>query len=78
MTFYYGRVWVKGGMDAETGDYLNTFIDESISKKCYGCCLLFYNKSNFNYREWTCNRCHKILLNTVFEPRYICIIWWNN
>ena len=78
MTYYYGRVSVKEGIDAETDDPLDMFIDESISKKCYGCCLLFYNKNNFNYRERTCNRCHKILLNTVFEPRNICVIWGNN
>ena len=56
MTYYYGRVSVKEGIDAETDDPLDVFIDESISKKCYGCCLLFYNKNNFNYRERTCNR----------------------
>ena len=41
-------------------------------------CVLFYNKNNFNYRERTCNGCHKILLNTLFERKTICIIWWNN
>ena len=78
MTFYYNRISAKEGIDAEIQNHLNRFIDESISKKCNDCCVLFYNKNNFNYRERTCNRCHKILLNTVFEPKTICIIWWNN
>ena len=24
------------------------------------------------------DKCYKILLNTAFEPRDMCIIWWNN
>ena len=78
MTFYHDWISVKEGIDTKTDDHLDRFIDESISKKCNGCFILFYNKNNFNYRERICKRCHKILLNTVFEPRNIYIIWWNN
>ena len=33
---------------------------------------------NLNFKEWTCNRCYKILLDTDFKPKNICVIWWNN
>ena len=48
MTFYYNRISAKEGIDAEIQNHLNRFIDESISKKCNDCCVLFYNKNNFN------------------------------
>ena len=45
---------------------------------CNGYCLLLYNKNNFNCKGRTSGRCYKTLLNTEFEPRDMCVIWWNN
>ena len=78
MIFYYDRISVKEMIDTETYEHCHDFVNESVSKKCNGCCVLLYNKNSFNYKERTCDRCYKILLNTEVEPRSICIIWWNN
>ena len=71
MTFHYDRISVKEGIDTETyKSHLYNFINETFSKKCNACCVLFHNKSNFNYRERTCDKCHKILLNIEFESKH--------
>ena len=71
MTFHYDRISVKEGIDTETYKFrLYNFINETVSKKYNACCLLFYNKSNFNYRERPYDRCHKILLNIEFESKH--------
>ena len=67
--FYYDRILVKEGIDIETYEHHDGFINESLSKRCNSCHVLPYNKNNFNYNKRTCNRCSKILLNTEFEPR---------
>ena len=74
MIFYYDRILVKEGIDIETYEHHDGFINESLSKRCNSCHVLPYNKNNFNYNKRTCNRCSKILLNTEFEPRDRCII----
>ena len=76
MVFY--RVSLKEGVDTETHEHHNDFINESLSKRCNGCCALLYNKNNFNYIERTCDRCYKMLLDIDFKPRNIYITWWNN
>ena len=78
MIFYYDRISVNEGIDTETYKHCNDFINESLSKRWNRCCVLLYNKNDFNYKERACDRCYKILLNTEFEPRNICIIFWNN
>ena len=78
MIFYYDRISVKEGIDTETYEQNDSFINETLSKRCNGCCVLFYNIMNFNYKERTCDRCYKILLDAEFEPKNICVIWWNN
>ena len=78
MIFDYDRILVNEGIDIETYEHDDDLINESLSKRCNGFRLLLYNKNNFNYKERTCNRCYKILLNTGFQPRDMCIIWWNN
>ena len=78
MTFYYDSTSVKEGIDTETYQHNDSFINKTLSKKYNGCCVLFYNRTNFNYKGWTCDRCYKFLLDTDFKPKNICIIWWNN
>ena len=78
MIFYYDRISVNEGIDTEIYTHCNDFINESLSKRWNGCRVLLYNKNDFNYKERTCDRYYKILLNTEFEPRNICIICWNN
>ena len=78
MIFYYGRISVKEETDTETYEHNDNFINETLSKRCNGYCVLFYNRTNFNYKEWTHDICYKILLDTDFEPKNICVIWWNN
>ena len=78
MVFYYDRISVKKGIDTKTHEHHDDIINESLSKRCNGCRILLYNKNNFNYKERTCDRCYKMLLNTDFEHRNIYIIWWNN
>ena len=58
MIFYYDWISVKKGIDTETYEHRNDFINKSLSR--------------------TCDIFYKILLNTEFKPRNICIIWWNN
>ena len=69
---------IKEGIDIESYEHHDDIINESLSKRCNGCLVLLYNKNNFNYKESTCNKCHKILLNTEFEASDMCIIWRNN
>ena len=69
---------VKEGIDTETYEHHDHFLNERLSKSCNGCRVLLYNKKNFNYKKRTCDRYHKILLKTEFEHRDMCIIWWNN
>ena len=78
MGFYIDRISVMEGSDTETYEDNHKFINESLSKGCNGCHVLFYIKKNFHYNELTCDRCYKILLNTVFECKNIYFIWWNN
>ena len=70
MIFYYDRISVKKGIDTITYEHNDSFID--------GCHVIFYNRRNFNYKEWTCDRCYKILLGAGFKPKNIYVIWWNN
>ena len=78
MVFYFDRISVKEGVDLESHRNYHKFIDVNLSKRCSGCCVIFYNKSNFNHQEWTCDRFYKMLLGTSFEPRQIHVIWWSN
>ena len=78
MIFYYDRISVKKGIDTITYEHNDSFINETISKRCDGCHVIFYNRRNFNYKEWTCDRCYKILLGAGFKPKNIYVIWWNN
>ena len=78
MIFYYDRISVKKGIDTITYEHNDSFINETISKRCDGCHIIFYNRRNFNYKEWTCDRCYKILLGAGFKPKNIYVIWWNN
>ena len=52
--FYFDRTSVKEGVDLESQKEYHKFIDETLSKR-YGCCVIFYNKSNFNLQERTCD-----------------------
>ena len=78
MIFCYDRMLVKEGIDTETYEHHDDFINESLSKRCNGCCVLLYNKNNFKYKKRASDRYYKILLNTELKSRNICIIWWNN
>ena len=78
MIFYYDRISVKEGIDTKTYEHNDRFINGTLSKRCDGCCVIFYNRRNFNYKERTCDRCYKILLGTDLEPKNIYVIWWNN
>ena len=78
MIFYYDRVSVKEGIDTKTYEHNDSFINGTLSKRYDGCCVIFYNRRNFNYKERTCDRCYKILLGTDLEPKNINVIWWNN
>ena len=75
--FYFDRISVKEGVDLESHEDYDKFIDVTLSKRCSDCCVIFYNKSNFNHQERTCDRCYKMLLSTSFEPKQIHVIWWN-
>ena len=55
MIFYCNRISVKEGIDTETYEHNDRFINEILSKRCNGCCVLFYNRTNFNYKEQTCD-----------------------
>ena len=46
MIFYYDRISVKEGFDTETYEHNDSFINETLSKRCNGCCVLFYNRTN--------------------------------
>ena len=74
----YDRISVKEQIDTETYEHNDSFINETLSKRCKGCCVLFYNRMNFNCKEQTCDRCYKILLDTDFKAKNICVTWWNN
>ena len=78
MTFCYDRISVKEGIDTKTYEHNDSFINETLSKRCDGCHVIFYNKINFNYKERTLDRCQKILLGPDFEPKNIYVIWWSN
>ena len=78
MIFYCDRISVKEGIETETYKHNDSFINETLSKRCNSCHVLFYNRTNFNYKEQTCDRCYKILLDTNFKPKNLCVIWWNN
>ena len=76
--FFIMRVSVKEGTDLECdGEHCMTFPDETIPKRCTGCCIVFYN-SNFKYQEQICDRCYITLLGTTFDTKKITILWWNN
>ena len=78
-TLYYDRIAVSEGIDIETPqENYDDLINEAVSRSCNGCRVLFFKDLNFNYSERVCNRCHKVLLGTDFEPKKIYIIWWNN
>ena len=78
-TLYYDRISVSEGIDNETPwENHDNLINEAVSRRCNGCCVLFLKDLNFNYSERVCNRYHKVLLGTDFEPKKIYIIWWNN
>ena len=52
MVFYFDRISAKEGIDLECRDeHCNKFLDETISKRCSGCCVVFYNNNNFKYQE---------------------------
>ena len=76
--FYFDRISVKEGLDLESHEDYDKFIDVTLSKRCSGCRVIFYNKSNFNHQERTSDRCYKMLLGTSFEPKQVHVIWWNN
>ena len=76
--FLWWQNFGKKGIDLETYEHRDEFIDECLSKRCEGCHVLLYVKNSFNYKERICDRCCKILLNAEFKPRDICIIWLNN
>ena len=76
--FYFDRISVKEEVDLESCKDYDKLIDVTLSKRCSGCHVIFYNKSNFNHQEQTCDRCYKMLLGTSFEPKQIHVIWWNN
>ena len=78
IVFYYDRISVKEGIDLETYEHRDECIDECLSKRCEGYCVLFYIKNNFNYKERICDKCLKILLKTELEPKDIPIILLNN
>ena len=70
-TLYYNRISVSEGIDNETPwENHDNLINETVSRRCNGCCVLFFKDLNFNYRERVCNRCHKVLLGTDFENLY--------
>ena len=48
--FYFDRISVKEGVDLESHEDYDKFIDVTLSKKCSGCCVIFYNKSDFNHQ----------------------------
>ena len=75
---YFDRISVKEGVDLESHKDYDKFIDVTLSKRCGGCRVIFYNKSNFNHQERTCDRCYKMLLGTSFGPKQIHVIWWNH
>ena len=78
-TLYYNRISVSEGIDNETPwENHDNLINETVSRRCNGCCVLFFKDLNFNYRERVCNRCRKVLLGTDFETKKIYIIWWNS
>ena len=60
MFFYNDKISVKEGADLETYEHHDDFIDQCLSKRCDGCCILLYTKNNFNYKERICDRCYKI------------------
>ena len=78
-TLYYYRISVREGIDIET-PWVNhdDLVNEAVSRRCNGCHALFFKDLNFNYKERVCNRCHKVLLGTDFEPKKIYIISWDN
>ena len=78
MIFYSDRISVKEIIDIKTYEHNDSFINETLSQRCDGCCVIFYNRRNFNYKEQTCDRSYKILLNADFEPKNIYVIWCNN
>ena len=47
----YDRISVKEQIDTETYEHNDSFINETLSKRCKGCCVLFYNRMNFNCKE---------------------------
>ena len=70
---------MREGIDNETPwENHDNPINEAVSRRCISCCVLFFKGLNFNYRERVCNRCHKVLLGTDFEPKKIYIISWDN
>ena len=78
MFFYNDKISAKEGADLETYEHHDDFIDQCLSKRCDGCCILLYTKNNFNYKERICDRCYKIFQNTEFEPGDIQVLWLNN
>ena len=72
---YFDRISVKEGVDLESHEDYDKFIDVTLSKRYSGSHVIFYNKSNFNHQERTCDRCYKMLLGTNFEPKQIHVIW---
>ena len=78
MIFHYDIISVKEGIDTETYEHNDSFVNETLSKRCNGCCVLLYNRKNFNYKETAGDRCYKILLDTDFKHKNICVTWWNN
>ena len=58
--FYFDRISVTEGVDLESHQDYDNFIDETLSKICSGCRVI-YNKSSFNHQERTCDRCYKML-----------------
>ena len=79
MVFYFDRISVKEGISLECYDEQHDkVLNETISKRCSGCRVVFYNSNNFKYKGRTCDRCYKMLFGTSFEPRQAHVIWWNN
>ena len=76
--FYFDKISVKEGVDLESHEDYDKFIDVTLSERYSGCHVIFYNKSNFNHQEPTCDGCYKMLLGTSFEPKQIHVIGWNN
>ena len=78
MAFYYDRISVREDIDLESYENNDNLLNETISKRCTGCWLIFYNKVNFKHQERRCDRCFIMLLGTGLKPRSIMVIWWNN